>query len=46
MALLSPTDRIRVGARKLVRTARRPLDMKAPNATPIASAHTEVIGRV
>lgn len=27
-------------------SARRPLDAKAPNATPIASAHTEVIGRV
>jgi cell division protein FtsW (lipid II flippase) len=31
---------------RISHSARRPLDSKPPNATPIASAHTEVIGRV
>jgi cell division protein FtsW len=31
---------------RISHSARRPLDTQAPNATPIASARTEVIGRV
>ena len=31
---------------RISHAARQPLDATAPNATPIASAHTEVIGRV